>query len=118
MALSRRGSRRQTENHPGTIPLMRKAENFCTLGPATNTDDGVRRLIDVDLPTLLNCALERRLPLLKQWHEEGTDCYRLLNGTAEGLPGAGGWFDVRLPRIMLRGNPAELRMDWIDFYRG
>jgi len=37
---------------------------------------------------------------------------------AEGLPGAGGWFDVRLPRIMLRGNPAELRMDWIDFYRG
>jgi len=87
MALSRRGSRRQTENHPGTIPLMRKAENFCTLGPATNTDDGVRRLIDVDLPTLLNCALERRLPLLKQWHEEGTDCYRLLNGTAEGLPG-------------------------------
>jgi len=44
-------------------------------------------MADVDLPALLNRALKRRLPLLKQWHGEGTDCYRLFHGTAEGLPG-------------------------------
>ncbi|RLE19671.1 MAG: SAM-dependent methyltransferase [Acidobacteria bacterium] len=44
-------------------------------------------MTDVDLPALLNRALKRRLPLLKQWHGEGTDCYRLFHGTAEGLPG-------------------------------
>lgn len=40
-----------------------------------------------DLPKLLNQALERRIPLLTQWHGEGTDCYRLFHGTAEGFPG-------------------------------
>jgi len=42
---------------------------------------------DVDLPGLLNRALKRRLPLLAKWHAEGTDCYRLFHGAAEGLPG-------------------------------
>jgi 23S rRNA (cytosine1962-C5)-methyltransferase len=42
---------------------------------------------DVDLPALLSRALERRLPLLTQWHGEDTDCYRLFHGTAEGWPG-------------------------------
>jgi len=37
---------------------------------------------------------------------------------AEGLPGPGGWFDVHLPPIMLRDQPAELDLRWIDFYRG
>ena len=44
-------------------------------------------MFDVDLPALLNHALKRRLPLLTQWNEEGTDCYRLFHGSAEGLPG-------------------------------
>ncbi len=35
----------------------------------------------------LNRALERRLPFLAQWHAEGSDCYRLFHGTAEGSPG-------------------------------
>ena len=29
-----------------------------------------------DLQTLLGRAIERRLPLLAQWHAEGSDCYR------------------------------------------
>lgn len=44
-------------------------------------------MTDVDLPALLNPALKRRLPLLTVWHFEGTDCYRLFHGAAEGLPG-------------------------------
>ncbi len=36
----------------------------------------------------------------------------------EGLPPAGGWFEVHLPRVMFSGNPAALRLEWIDFYRG
>ncbi len=44
-------------------------------------------MTDVDLPALLSRALKRRLPLLAQWHGEGTDCYRLFHGAAEGLPG-------------------------------
>lgn len=37
---------------------------------------------------------------------------------AEGLPPAGGWFEVQLPQALLSANPAELRLEWIDFYRG
>lgn len=40
-----------------------------------------------DLPTLLTRALDRRVPLLTQWHGEGSDCYRLFHGASEGLPG-------------------------------
>lgn len=36
---------------------------------------------------------------------------------AEGLPPAGGWFEVHLPQVLLSANPAELRLEWIDFYR-
>ncbi len=36
----------------------------------------------------------------------------------EGLPPAGGWFEVRLPGVMFRNNPAAVRLGWIDFYRG
>lgn len=35
----------------------------------------------------LPSALARRAPLLAAWHAEGTDCYRLLHGVAEGAPG-------------------------------
>lgn len=36
---------------------------------------------------LLRAAIARRGPLLQALHEEGTDCYRLLHGVAEGAPG-------------------------------
>ena len=36
---------------------------------------------------LLQRAIERRVDLLARLHAEGTDCYRLLHGTAEGAPG-------------------------------
>ncbi len=39
------------------------------------------------IPTLLARALERRAPLLEALHAEGTDCYRLFHGVAEGFPG-------------------------------
>ena len=40
-----------------------------------------------DFPALLERALERRKPLVEALAREGTDCYRLFNGVAEGLPG-------------------------------
>ena len=39
------------------------------------------------IPALLTTAIERRLELLSRLHAEGTDCYRLLHGVAEGAPG-------------------------------
>ncbi|MBZ0154321.1 MAG: hypothetical protein K8J09_22565, partial [Planctomycetes bacterium] len=39
------------------------------------------------LPDLLRRALDRRRDLLPRLHAEGTDCYRLLHGVAEGAPG-------------------------------
>jgi len=39
------------------------------------------------LPDLLRRALDRRRDLLPRLHGEGTDCYRLLHGVAEGAPG-------------------------------
>lgn len=39
------------------------------------------------LAELLRQALARRTDLLARLHAEGTDCYRLLHGTAEGAPG-------------------------------
>jgi 23S rRNA (cytosine1962-C5)-methyltransferase len=36
---------------------------------------------------LLEAALDRRRDLLARLHREGTDCYRLLHGIAEGAPG-------------------------------
>lgn len=36
---------------------------------------------------LLQAALERRRPLLEALENEGTDCYRLFHGIAEGFPG-------------------------------
>ena len=35
----------------------------------------------------LSQAVERRADLLQQLHAEGTDCYRLLHGATEGVPG-------------------------------
>ncbi len=55
---------------------------------------------DVDLPGLLNRALGRRLPLLAKWHEEGSDCYRLFHGTAEGMPGVA--VDRYGPHLMIQ----------------
>lgn len=39
------------------------------------------------LPELLQRAIGARAPLLARLHDEGTDCYRLLHGIAEGAPG-------------------------------
>lgn len=39
------------------------------------------------LPDLLRRAIDRRRDLLPRLHAEGTDCYRLLHGVAEGAPG-------------------------------
>ncbi len=39
------------------------------------------------LPELLQRALAARIDLLARLHQEGTDCYRLLHGVAEGAPG-------------------------------
>jgi 23S rRNA (cytosine1962-C5)-methyltransferase len=39
------------------------------------------------LAALAAAAIERRRPLLAQLHDEGTDAYRLLHGTAEGIAG-------------------------------
>jgi len=36
---------------------------------------------------ILAAALDRRAPLLAELHAEATDCYRLLHGATEGLPG-------------------------------
>lgn len=44
--------------------------------------------MSLDHPTaLLRSAIARRTPLLNRLHTEGTDCYRLLHGIAEGAPG-------------------------------
>ena len=40
-----------------------------------------------DFPALLGRALESRKTLAEALSREGTDCYRLFNGVAEGLPG-------------------------------
>lgn len=34
-----------------------------------------------------------------------------------GLPGQGGWFEIRLPQALLEGQPKSLKLGWIDFYR-
>jgi hypothetical protein len=39
------------------------------------------------IPELLPAAIDRRRDLLLRLHAEGTDCYRLLHGIAEGAPG-------------------------------
>lgn len=39
------------------------------------------------LPDVVRRAIDRRRELLHRLHAEGTDCYRLLHGTAEGAPG-------------------------------
>lgn len=36
----------------------------------------------------------------------------------EGIPLRDGYFEFVLPRALLRHNPAEIEIDWIDFYRG
>lgn len=36
---------------------------------------------------ILSEALDRRAPLLEELHDAATDCYRLLHGSTEGLPG-------------------------------
>ena len=66
---------------------------------------------DVDLPALLNRALERRLPLLAQWHAEGTDCYRLFHGTAEGFPGV--TVDRYGPHLMIQTFHQSLKAEYL-----
>ena len=34
-----------------------------------------------------------------------------------GLPGNGGCFEITLPRALLEGQPKNLDLGWIDFYR-
>jgi 23S rRNA (cytosine1962-C5)-methyltransferase len=41
----------------------------------------------VNVPDALSAAIERRAELLTRLHAEHTDCYRLLNGTGEEMPG-------------------------------
>ena len=36
----------------------------------------------------------------------------------KGLPGKGGYFEIRLPKALLEGQPKSLELGWIDFYRG
>jgi len=47
---------------------------------------------------MLAAALERRKPLLEALRAEGTDCWRLLNGVAESLPGL--TVDLYGPRVL------------------
>jgi len=37
---------------------------------------------------------------------------------ARGLPDKGGYFEIRLPKALLDGQPKSLELGWIDFYRG
>jgi hypothetical protein len=34
-----------------------------------------------------------------------------------GLPDKGGYFEIRLPKTLLDGQPKSLELGWIDFYR-
>jgi hypothetical protein len=34
-----------------------------------------------------------------------------------GLPEKGGYFEIRLPKALLDGQPKSLELGWIDFYR-
>jgi hypothetical protein len=46
---------------------------------------------------------------------------RVLDGngkTTDGLPGKGGYFEIRVPKALLEGEPKRLELGWIDFYRG
>ena len=36
----------------------------------------------------------------------------------QGLPDAGGCFEITLPKVLLEGQPKGLELNWIDFYRG
>ena len=36
---------------------------------------------------------------------------------AAGLPPAGGYFEIALPKALLEGQPKGLQIGWIDFYR-
>ena len=44
-------------------------------------------MLTTSFAALLGQALDRRKPLLETLHGEGTDCYRIFHGIAEGLPG-------------------------------
>jgi len=35
----------------------------------------------------------------------------------QGLPPRGGYFEITLPKVMLKGNPKSITLGWIDFYR-
>ncbi len=37
---------------------------------------------------------------------------------AAGLPPAGGYFEIELPKVLLESQPKSLNIQWIDFYRG
>jgi hypothetical protein len=34
------------------------------------------------------------------------------------IPLTGGWFEILLPAALWKDNPAEIQLEWIDFYRG
>ena len=36
----------------------------------------------------------------------------------KGLPDKGGYFEIKLPKALLEGQPKSLELGWIDFYRG
>ena len=36
----------------------------------------------------------------------------------KGLPEKGGWFEMKIPKAMLTGQPKTITLEWIDFYRG
>ena len=36
----------------------------------------------------------------------------------KGLPDEGGYFEIKLPKALLDGQPKSLELGWIDFYRG
>jgi hypothetical protein len=41
---------------------------------------------------------------------------RLVGGNGK-IPLQGGYFEVRLPAQLFEGNPEEISLSWIDFYR-
>ncbi len=52
--------------------------------------------------------------------EPGTEIKVLDAGgePVKGLPGKGGYFEIRLPKALLKGEAKSLELGWIDFYRG
>ena len=52
--------------------------------------------------------------------EPGTEI-RVLDAAGksiDGLPGKGGYFEIKLPKALMEGQSNNLELGWIDFFRG